>query len=214
MLRALARGEDAWRGFVDGYGPLILHILRRDYAFYDEYDEHSRLEVLHDIYLRVTRYAANLGGNATPASFKGYLRRIIRTVMCNRSRVLKRWRREISLDEVPESADVVYQPRAPNPLAWLEEQWRNSAVAPKLRAAIIAVSQRSREPERTRLILERKLLTEAPYPEIAQAVGMGVDAVRHVVHYYRPHVLEEMRKILGLAPAAETANPQGGETKE
>jgi DNA-directed RNA polymerase specialized sigma24 family protein len=199
VLRALARGADAWRDFLDLFGPFIMHILKEDYALYEEYDAHSREEVLHDIYLRAARYAGRLSkSKTTPGAYRAYLRRIIKTVMSGNGRILRRWRREISLERAQEAGFQAPANPGFNPLRWLENRWRTKSIIPAARAAIGKVAGGSRDPARTAYILERRLLAEDPYADIAEAAGMEVDAVRHVVHYYRDEVVREVRDAMGV----------------
>ncbi|OPX21878.1 MAG: hypothetical protein B1H03_05750 [Planctomycetales bacterium 4484_113] len=213
ILRALARGEDVWREFLDLFGPFILHILKHDYALYDDYDDHSRQEVLHDIYLRVAKYAGRMGRSTTLATYRGYLRRIIRTVMSNNGRILRRWKREVSIDHVNESGFQMAADPALNPLKWLETQWRARSIIPAAKKAIRMAASRSRDPLKTTRILERRLLAEAPYSEIADEVAMEVDAVRHVVHYYRHLVIQRVRSQLAVQGPKEEVVAQGGDER-
>lgn len=211
ILQAMARGEDVWREFLDMLGPFILHILKHDYGFYTEYDEHARHEALHDIYLRVATYADRMSKTADMASYKAYLRKIIRTVMCNRWRILRRWRRETSLEALEgsgASANPGIQPVCPRaePLGWLENAWQTKHVGPAIHRAVNTVAAKSRDPKKTKLILRHRLLQETPYPEIAARAGMDVDAVRHVVHYYRKTVIQEARQALGLTEPKGDSN--------
>ncbi|MCD6282143.1 sigma-70 family RNA polymerase sigma factor [bacterium] len=214
VLRALARGADGWREFLDLFGPFILHILKHDYALYQEYDEHSRQEVLHDIYLRAAKYAGRLSKNTTTVgSYKGYLRRIIKTVMSSNGRILRRWRREVSLEKAQETGFQAPANPGFNPLKWLTNQWKENRIVPSARAAIGKAASSSRDPAKTAYILERRLLAEDPYTDIAEATGMEVDAVRHVVHYYREDIIHEMRSALGIKMQKEEGVVEKGDTE-
>ncbi len=213
VLRALARGEDVWRQFLDMFGAFILHILKEDYALYQEYDEHSRQEVLHDIYLRAAKYAGKIGTSTTAETYRAYLRRIIRTVMSSNGRILRRWRREVSLEKAQEAGFQASAHLSFDPMKWLENQWRDRRIVPAARAAIGKVAGGSRDPAKTACILERRLLAEDPYTDIAEATGMEVDAVRHVVHYYREEVIREMRSALGLVVQEKKAVAEKGDTE-
>ena len=213
VLRALARGADGWREFLDLFGPFILHILKHDYALYQEYDEHSRQEVLHDIYLRAAKYAGKMGTSITAETYRAYLRRIIRTVMSSNGRILRRWRREVSLEKAQETGFQAPANPGFNPLKWLETQWKAKGILPVARAAIGKAASGSRDPAKTAHILERKLLNEDPYAQIAEEVGMDVDAVRHVVHYYREDIIHEMRSALGIKIQKEEGVVEKGDTE-
>lgn len=214
VLRALARGEDAWREFLDMFGPFILHILKEDYALYEEYDRHSREDVLHDVYLRAAKYAGKLSRSETTASsYKGYLRRIIKTVMSNNGRILRRWRREVSLEVAQEAGFQATANPGFNPLKWLETQWKAKGILPVARAAIGKIADSSRDPAKTAHILERKLLNEDPYAEIAIDVGMDVDAVRHVVHYYREEIIRDVRSAMGIKVQEEGGVAEKGDAE-
>lgn len=211
ILAEMARGSDVWDEFVDLLGPFILHVLKDDYGFYQEYDSHARQEILHDIYLRVVTYADRYKGPTGSSAYYGYLRKIIRTVIVNRLRIMRRWQREISLEAVTDghhSANPGYlqSTREPGPLDWLEALWKSRQVSPVVRTAIKSVATQARDHRKTRLILEQRLLYEKPYGEIARLVGMEVDAVRQTVHYYREKVILEARNTLGLVPGEGESN--------
>jgi len=197
ILLSMARGKDVWQDFLDLVGPFIYHILKEDYCFYKEYDEHTRQEILHDIYLRAARYAGRAARNSTIETYKGYLRKIIRSVMCNKRRVLARCHRTIYSDEVA-SPDAARGNLGLNPSNWIEEQLMLQSVRKAVSQAITNAAKGAREPDKTARILERRLLTGDGYPDIATDYGMEIDAVRHIVHYYNDGVMSEARSMLGV----------------
>lgn len=198
LLWSMARGQDVWEDFLGLVGPFIYHILKEDYCFYEEYDEHTRHEILHDIYLRVAKYSGGTAGRLDFDAYKAYLRKTIRTVMTNKRRILARWNREISLESLSDRTVKTALPHVPDPVTWFEEKWRSRSVTPAVKAAIARVAAHSRESTKTERILLRRLVEGSGYEEIAEDAGIGVDAVRHVVHYYSERVIDEARAILGV----------------
>jgi len=205
ILSFMASGKDVWKDFLDLVGPFIYHILKEDYCFYKEYDEHTRQEILHDIYLRAARYASRAARGSTIDSYKGYLRKIIRSVMCNKRRVLARCNRTIYCHEVA-SRDAVARNPVSNPSNWIEEQLMLRSVRKAVAQAIVTATKGAREPDKAARILERRLLSGDGYPDIATDYGMEIDAVRHIVHYYNDGVMSEARSMLGV-------NSEGGWTQ-
>lgn len=186
-LTDMARGRDAWETFLELQGPFILHILKSDYGFYDEFDQHTRQEVLHDIYLRTAKYSGRIAGCDSEAAIRGYLRRIIRSIMSNKRRIARKIRREISLE------DGVTEPVSTsttgfNPLSWIEDSWWGRNTLPLITRAIGRAVVDSRQVERNRQILEMRILEGSSYREISQTCEIREDAARRLVSDYRPRI--------------------------
>jgi len=197
ILLSMARGKDVWEDFLSLVGPFIYHILKEDYCFYKEYDEHARQEILHDIYLRAARYAGRAARGSTIETYKGYLRKIIRSVMCNKKRALARCHRTIYCEDIAAGDGAIANP-GHDPSNWIEEQLMLRSIRKAVAQAIANATKSAREPDRTAKILERRLLTGDGYPDIAADYGMEIDAVRHIVHYYDDGVMTEARSMLGV----------------
>ena len=189
----MSRG-DSWERFLQLLGPFILHVLKSDYGFYEDFDQHTRQEILHDIYIRTARHAQKLATFDSAAIIRAYIRKVITSVMSNKRRMLRRWHREIQLD--PEQTELMTKNTSGhfNPLTWLEDTWFSRNRETLLLAAVQQAVQHSQKPKRNQRILEMKLLEGKAYSEIASMNGTSEDAARQTVSYFRPKVLAALKR--------------------
>jgi len=196
ILTAMDRGEDVWDEFLELAGRFILHVLINDYAFFDDYSDHDRQEILHDIYLKVKRNAFRFSGGVNMQAYRGYLRKTIRSVMADRLRNLLRLKRNATIDTLDDHSESLPDRTQSDPLKRLEAHWRERATHSAVHGAILQVSQGAQNSRQVRRVLQGRLLKGNSYKDIAATCGLSVDSARHIVHYYKGRVLDEIRKRL------------------
>ena len=183
LVRRCAQGdEDAWREFVDAYGPLLTALARRmlsrrtgraDPASVDEVVAEVFLALLHRDRLLLDRF--------DPAwRLTTYLGVLCRTAV---GRLLRRQRRMlVPLEQAPE-------PAAPGPSPGASAEAREEV---GLRGERLAQAL-ARLPPRDRLLLELRHLDGLDYRALAEALGVGEESVGSLLSRAR-------KRLAALAP--------------
>lgn len=200
-LAAMARGEDVWDDFIELVGRYILHVLINDYALYDEYHEHERQEILHDIYLKVKRNAFRFSASVSRPEYLSYLRKTIRSVMTDRGRIQQRLKRQMQVEPLDEATATPADHSLVDPLGIIEQHWRERATLKAVDRAIVQISQGAQNTRTVAIVLRCRLLKGQDYKQITSAAGISVDAARQIVRYYKNRVIQQSRQSLGLIPA-------------
>jgi len=157
LLQRLSEGEDdeAWSEFAERYGPLI-----RDYARRRGLQASDCDDLLQDVLLSLTK--ALPGFRYDPG--RGRLRSYLKTV------TIRSLNRKFGQERRPAHLEEVVEPAVPEDDPW-EEAWRRH----HLRRALARLSREF--PERTRTAFRWVVLEGRPASEVAQTLGMSLDAV-------------------------------------
>ncbi len=160
VLRAQLGEADAFAGLFERYNPRLLYYLRRivDPAALAE-------DLLQEVWLTVVKKITSLD---QPEAFRAWIYRIAHNRAMSR---MRRSRRDVSLDELPEELEI--DPQS------MEEESKDLA---ELDAAAVhrALGQLS-PPHRE--VLTLRFVGELSYEEIAKIVGCGLGTIRSRIYY-------------------------------
>ncbi|WP_353131273.1 RNA polymerase sigma factor [Parapedobacter pyrenivorans] len=189
LFRLKTPDEAAWERFVDVYGPLVMHWIRRRCEACGLPTD-RRDDVVQDVFLSVRQYIGNFERQRT-GSFRKWLRKIVNSRVIDVSRNSKQKERTFSETEL----DVLH--KIPDPSIDETERSREREI---LFQSIIAVVAKDFGPA-TRKIMEETMIGDRPDSEIAAALGMTENAVRQTRQRIKKRIRDEFGDMMDEEPS-------------